>query len=220
MTTSIKYLIKFGDEANIVKLFEKGEVYMNTIKTFKESDQIAIGDKYEGTADIKNFANGKLTFDGPNNPINFKISKLQLSESHQFHIGNIFCSYALSDKLLSRKRIHKIDARMQSFGSHCVIIKDVPKFLNAIFTQLNNKNIAFLHNIVKYHNYTKNNHVLTIFDKSHNLFYQKEHRIIAYTDLEEPLKLEIGSLNEYAEFYPTNFLIKNSIFAPENHLTD
>jgi hypothetical protein len=219
MTTTIKYLIKFGDEANILKLFEKGEIFMNTVKKFKESDRVAIGDKYEGTADIKNFSNGKLTLYGTNNPINFKTTKLQLSESHKFHIGNIFCTYALSDKLLSRKKIHKIDTRMQSFGSHCIIIKDVTKFLNAIFTQLNIRNIAYSHNVIKYHNYTKNNHTLTIFDKPHNLAYQKEHRIIAYTDLEEPLKLEIGSLKEYAEFYQTKFLIKNSIFAQENYIT-
>ena len=216
MKTTIRYLIKFGDETNTLKLFEKGGIYMNTVRTFKESDRIAIGDKYEGTVDIKNFSKGELTIYGPNNPIIFKTSKLQLSKSHKFHIGNIFCSYALSNKLLSRKKTHKIDARMQSFGSHCVIIKDVTKFLNAIFTQLNNRNIAYSHNIVKYHNYTKNNHTLTIFDKPHNLAYQKEYRIIAYTDLEEPLKLEIGSLKEYAEFYETKFLIKNSIFVPEN----
>jgi hypothetical protein len=219
MKTTIKYLIKFGDEVNILRFFEKGEIYMNTIRKFKDSDRIAIGDKYEGTVDIKNFQNGELTIYTQNNPIIFKTSKLQLLESHKYHIGNIFCSYALSDKLLYRKKVHKIDSRMQSFGSYCVIIKDVTRFLNLIFTHLNNRNIEYSHSIVKYHNYKKNNHTLTVFDKPHNLAYQKEHRIIVYTNLDEPFKLEIGSLKEFAEIYQTKFLIENSIFAPENYIT-
>ncbi|NRT13601.1 hypothetical protein [Flavobacterium sp. 14A] len=219
MTTTIKYLIKFGDEANIIKLFEKGEIYMNTIKSFKQSDRKEIGDKYEGTVDIKNFHNGELTLYLPDNPITLKTSKLQLSESYKNHIGNIFCSYALSDKLLYRKPVHKIDSRMQTFGSHCIIIKDVSKFLNAIFSELKNRNIDYSHNIVKYHNYNKNDHQLTLFDKPHNYAYQKEHRIIAYTDLDEPLKFEIGSIKEYAEIYETNVLIKNLILAPKNYIT-
>lgn len=218
MTTTLKYLIKFGSEANVSKLFEKGEVYMNTIRKFKEIDRIAIGDKYEGSVEIKNFTKGKLTINPANNPIDTKISKLQLIQSHKNHIGNIFCSYAFTDKLLDKKQVHKIDPRMELFGSHCIIIKDVTRFFNAIFTELNNRNIEYSHNLVKYHNYKKNDHSLNVFDKPHNLAYQKEHRIIAFTNSNEPLKIEVGSLKEYTEIYETKFLIKNLIFAPDNYI--
>lgn len=219
MTTTLKYLLKFGKEANVSKLFEKGEIYMDTITKFKETDRIAIGDKYEGSVEIKNFTKGKLTINPANNPIDINISKLQLTQSHKNNIGNIFCSYAFTDKLLNNKQVHKIDPRMKSFGSHCIIIKDVSRFLNAIFTELSNRNIEYSHNLVKYHNYAKSDHTLTVFDKTHNLAYQKEHRIIAYTNLNEPLKIEIGSLKEYAEIYQTEFLIKNLIFAADDYIT-
>jgi hypothetical protein len=219
MMTTIKHLIKFGEEDNIIKLFEKGEIYMNTIQNFKQSDRKEIGDKYEGTVDIKNFPKGELTLYLPDNPIILKTSKLQLLENYNNHLGNIFCSYALSDNLLHRKPLHKIDSRMKNFGSHCIIIKDVSRFLNAIFSELKNRNISYSHNIVKYHNYAKNSHQLTLFNKPHNYAYQKEHRIIAYTDSDEPLKFEIGSIKEYAEIYQTNFLIKNLRFATKNYIT-
>lgn len=219
MTTTLKYIIKFGKEANVSNLLEKGEVYLNTISEFKDSDEIAIGDKYEGSTEIKNFTKGILTITAANNPINIQISKLQLRQSHKNNIGNIFCSYSVTDKLLYKKKVHRIDKRMESFGSHCIIIKDVTRFLNAIFAELNKRNIEYSHNLVKYHNYTKNDHLLTVFDKPHNFAYQKEHRIIAFTNSNEPLKLEIGSLKEYAEIYETEFLIKNLIFAAEDYIT-
>ncbi|WP_026709450.1 hypothetical protein [Flavobacterium frigidarium] len=213
MKITIRYLIKFGEEQNIKKLFYQGEVFMNTIKSFKKSTRIAIGDKYEGTISLKNFNKGQLTLEKFGEPLNLKINKLQLLENSDDHLGNIFCSYALTDKLLVNKDKHTIDSRVNNFGSHCIIIKDVDKFLKAIFCQLDKNNIAYSHNLVKYHDYKKNDHILSLFDKSHHFSYQKEHRIIATTDSEKPIVLHIGSLEDYAEIHETEFLVKNSIFS-------
>ncbi|RKS14050.1 hypothetical protein [Flavobacterium sp. 120] len=211
-TIRIKYLLKFGQKQDMENLFNKGEVYMNTIKLFQELDKQGVGDKLEGTFEISNFKEGKLTLEIPDNPITLNPKKIQLRKKLKGHIGNIYSTYALSDKLLQRKAIHRIDKRMLLFGTHCIIIKDVEKFISSILEKLDDIGFSYSHNLVKYNDYNKNNHDLTLFDKSHTLSYQKEHRIIVYTKTDEPVKFEIGPMHEYAEIHSTEDVIKNAIF--------
>jgi hypothetical protein len=211
-TIRIKYLLKFGQKQDMENLFNKGEVYMNTIKLFQELDKQGVGDKLEGTFEISNFKEGKLTLEIPDNPITLNPKKIQLRKKLKGHIGNIYSTYALSDELLKRKVIHRIDKRMLECGTHCVIVKDVTMFISLISDKLNEKGFSNLHNLINYHDYNKNNHDLTLFDKSHTFSYQNEHRIIANTNVDEPIKFEIGSMHEYAEMYSAENLIKNAIF--------
>lgn len=211
MTTSVKFLIKFGNEENIKNLFEKGEVYMNTIKTFKDFDKKGVGDKYEGSSEILNPSNAKLTFKFPNNPITINPIKLQLWQTPKEHIGNIYSTYAISYQLVKRKSTHRIDPRMQIFGSHCVIIKDVMGFLEGVFSELDKQNIVYSHNLVSYYDFNKLNHRISLFAKSHLLSYQKEHRILAKTENDSPLKFKIGSIENYSEIYTAKEFIKGTI---------
>jgi hypothetical protein len=186
-TTTVKFLIKFGSEENIKNLFEKGEIYMNTIKTFKEYDKQGIGDKYEGVIKMHNSKASTLTLKFPNNPITIKPTNLQFWQSYKGHIGNIYSTYAVSDLLVKRKSTHKIDNRMQIFGSHCLLIKDVMRFFEAIFSELNKQNIKYSHDLVTYRDFSKLNAEISLYHKSHTLSYQKEHRIIAMTENDFPL---------------------------------
>ena len=211
-TIRVKYLLKFGQKQDMENLFNKGEVYMNTIKIFQELDKPGVGDKLEGTFEITNFREGKLTLEIPDNPITLNPKKIQLRKKLKGHIGNIYSTYALSDELLKRKAIHRIDKRMLEFGPHCVIVKDVGKFISLVLEKLHEKDFLNSHNLVKYYDYNRNNHDLSLFNKSHIFSYQKEHRIIANTNIDEPIKFEIGSMHEYAELHSAENLIKNSIF--------
>ncbi|MDI6034407.1 hypothetical protein QLS91_15105 [Flavobacterium sp. LB2P84] len=85
-------------------------------------------------------------------------------------------------------------------------------FISLISDKLNEKGFSNLHNLINYHDYNKNNHDLTLFDKSHTFSYQNEHRIIANTNVDEPVKFEIGPMHEYAEIHSTEDVIKNAIF--------
>ena len=211
METSVKFLLKFGSEQNIKNLFEKGEIYMNTIKTFKAYDAKGIGDKYEGITKILNPSQSTITFNFPNNPITINPIKLQLWETPKEHIGNIYSTYAISDQLVKRKVSHKVDPRMQIFGSHCVLIKDVMGFFEGIFSELDKQKITYSHNLVTYYDYKKLNHKLSYFSKSHLLSYQKEHRILAKTQEEFPLKFEIGSIQNISEIYSTRDILESLV---------
>lgn len=215
MTDNIKYLLKFGNQENIEALFNKGEVFMNTIKYFQELERLGVGDKYEGTFEISNFKNGELSIENPENldVLKFKTTRLQLRKKMKDNIGNIFSTYALSNKLLITESLHKIDKRlMLECGTHCLIIKDVRKFISSVMEKLDENGFSSSQNLISYYDYDKN-HNLTFFDKSDLFSYQNEHRIIAYTTTDKPLKFEIGSMRNYAEIYLAEDIINKAVFS-------
>lgn len=209
MDIEVISLLKFGQEHHINNLLKKGEIYMNTIQWFKNYEKDGIGDIYEGAFEVKNIKNGKLTLKIPNNPITLNSTNFQLRKHYTGHIGNIYSTYAISNQLLRKKTTHRIDRRMSKFGTHCLIIKDVKQFLDSITIKLAEMEIKYSHNIVKYKNLKKNNHKISLFDKTHLLSYQKEHRIIAWTKNNSVLKFDIGSIEHYAEIYPTKKIIQS-----------
>ncbi|MGC6430081.1 MAG: hypothetical protein ACON5F_03470 [Jejuia sp.] len=182
---------------------------MNTIKWFKEYEKKGVGDIYEGAFEVMNYKDATLTLHLPEKPIILKNSSLQLRRHREGHSGNIYSTYAISNLLLRRKAIHRVDKRMSQFGSHCLIIKDVNRFINSIRDKLTEIGIESSHGIVRYKNLKINNHNLSLFHKTHMLSYQKEHRIIAWTKDNHPLKFEIGSLEEYSELHSTHSIIEN-----------
>ncbi|RKN83480.1 hypothetical protein [Ulvibacterium marinum] len=208
MNTEVIFLLKFGKKEHIENLLRKGEIFMNTIQWFKNFEKEGIGDIYEGASEVENIKNGRLTLRIPNNPVTFNNASLQLRKHHTGHIGNIFSTYAISTLLLRRKSIHRIDKRMNRFGTHCLIIKDVQQFLNSVTNKLAEMGIEYSHNMVRYKNLNKNNHKLSLFNKTHLLSYQKEHRIIALTDEDSVLQFEIGSIEHCAEMHLTDKIIK------------
>ena len=208
MTIDIISLLKFSDEEFAKKLFFEGEIYMNTIKWFKQLESKDIGDKYEGTTTIKNIKNAKVTFHLPQ-PVHFKSNSIQLTEHLVGAIGNIYSTYAISNLLVKRKKVHKIDRRMSQFGNHCVLIKNVQKFQLLIFQKLDELGLEYSHHYVRYKNFSINDHKLNPYTKSHLLSYQKEHRIVAWSENDEPIKFKIGSIEKFAELYKTDKIIES-----------
>lgn len=209
MKTTISFLLKFGKEENIKNLFDSGEIYMNTIRLFQKYDQEGIGDKFEGTSKITNFFDGQFELKIQDKPLTFNAKHFQLRESFEGHFGNIYSTYAISDNVMRKKVVHSINKRMLNFGTHCLIIKDVERFIQAILKNIEEKGFDYESNMVRYRIFDNNNHELSLFDKSHKLSYQKEHRIIAYTKKEEPLIFKIGSMHSYADLFTGSELIKD-----------
>ena len=207
MKPKILALLKFGREEDLQKL-QEGEIFMNTIKYHRESDRKGAGDIFEGTTNIKNIKNAKITLDLPQGPLELKSPSLQLKQHLTGHIGNIYSTYAISSSLIDRKVIHRIDNRMNLFGDSCLIIKD-PEFITKIMRKLTVMDIKCENRLVTYKNFNKNDHQLNPFIKTHLLSYQKEHRVIAYTQNDKPLIFNIGSLRDKSELYETKYLIDN-----------
>ncbi len=207
MSIEIKKLIKFGNEKNLKNLLKKGEVYMRSIKSFREDDKSGIGDRYEGMSIISNNSSPYIKEQNPlkNRPNKMHIT--QVSVHREGHVGNIFSTYAISGLSL-KTPVHQIDQRMKDNGSHCLVITNVKDFTERIFNSLKEKGFKYEEGLVKYNNFEKNYHTPNYFKKSDIWSYQMEHRIFVKTPQESPLIINIGSIEKYTEMYKSVDLIK------------
>jgi len=87
-----------------------------------------------------------------------------------------------------------------------VKFKDNYYFFEKIKTELKNKGYEFTHGFVNYYDKDTISKKLTLFDKPTEFEHQKEFRFYVHNDKIEPIKIQIGSLKDYAEIIQTKDL--------------
>ncbi|WP_218598581.1 hypothetical protein [Polaribacter sp. NJDZ03] len=205
--------IKFGNKDNMIDFIENGTIYFNTIEYFKKlEEQIARGDKYEGTTRIQNFHesdNYTLTITDPETKKEIKIknSKIHYHQSLNDIKGNLFSMYCLKTPELLAKDF-KIDQKVKNFGSHFVMIRDSDKFLELVSKELEKQNIPFKGKLVNYYQKEKINGEITPFDKTTEYEYQKEYRIVLFSNEIKPIIIQIGNLRKIAEIFEIKVIDK------------
>lgn len=210
MKHTIKLFLKLGSEENILDLFENGTIYMNTIEYFRKvEDEELRGDKYEGVSRIMNSLPG--TFKIPGIDREFKYIKAHVRETHNEVIGNIYSLYAMSSKGFPNPLDFEFDKRNLRFGTHCLMIKDLPYFFKKIEKELKNNNYKFHHNFVDYYDKDEINRKITLFEKPLEFGYQKEFRFYIEDYGMKPIKIQIGSLKKYAEIFKIEDLLELKI---------
>jgi hypothetical protein len=207
MTHTILTFLKFGDEARINEMYEKGTIFINTIEYFrKHKSQKGRGDPYEGVSRIKNYPPGEIEI----KEINYKgkYLNLHIKETYEGVLGNIFSLYSVSSRWCEDPSQFKIDKRMLEFGSHCLMIKDNQKFLTLLENKLQELGFKYDHNFITYYDKNEINGEINLFKKNLDYEYQREFRFYIENDLISPIKFEIGSLKEIAEIHPTKDIIE------------
>ena len=198
MQYTIKLFLKLGSEENILDLFENGTIYMNTIEYFRKvEDEELRGDKYEGVSKVINSLPG--TFKIPGIDREFNYIKVHLKESYKEVLGNIYSLYAISSKGFPNPLDFKFDERNLRFGTHGVMIKDLPLFFNKIENELKKNNLKFNHGFVDYYDKEEVSREITLFEKPLEFEHQKEFRFYVENDKIKPIKIQIGSMKDYAE---------------------
>jgi len=198
MQYTIKLFLKLGSEENILDLFENGTIYMNTIEYFRKvEDEELRGDKYEGVSKAINSLPG--TFKIPGIDREFNYVKVHLKESYKEVLGNIYSLYAISSKGFPNPLDFKFDERNLRFGTHGVMIKDLPLFFNKIENELKKNNLKFNHGFVDYYDKEEVSREITLFEKPLEFEHQKEFRFYVENDKIKPIKIQIGSMKDYAE---------------------
>ena len=198
MQYTIKLFLKLGSEDNILDLFENGTIYMNTIEYFRKvEDEELRGDKYEGVSKVINSLPG--TFKIPGIDREFNYVKVHLKESYKEVLGNIYSLYAISSKGFPNPLDFKFDERNLRFGTHGVMIKDLPLFFNKIENELKKNNLKFNHGFVDYYDKEEVSREITLFEKPLEFEHQKEFRFYVENDKIKPIKIQIGSMKDYAE---------------------
>jgi len=198
MQYTIKLFLKLGSEENILDLFENGTIYMNTIEYFRKvEDEELRGDKYEGVSKVINSLPG--TFKIPGIDREFNYVKVHLKESYKEVLGNIYSLYAISSKGFPNPLDFKFDERNLRFGTHGVMIKDLPLFFNKIENELKKNNLKFNHGFVDYYDKEEVSREITLFEKPLEFEHQKEFRFYVENDKIKPIKIQIGRMKDYAE---------------------
>ncbi|MEH1009473.1 hypothetical protein VDP25_17170 [Winogradskyella sp. ECml5-4] len=201
----IVLFIKFGSEENIKSLYEKGLVYLNTIEYFQNLEDKGVrGDKYEATTNIKNYdkpENYKLiiTDTKTGEDINIKPSKLQMRHFEVSPKGNLYSLYCLKQSDFSNTNEIVIDSRVKSFGTHAVFIRGTKKFLNKLCKEVEKLKMGYKSKPVEYYDKDKINGPINLFQKIKEYEYQSEYRFVVQNSGKKPLKINIGSLEEYSE---------------------
>jgi len=211
----ILMFIKFGAQPHMEDLFHNGTIYMNPIQYFKNfEDNELRGDSYEGINAIRNYPEGK--FEIPS--LNFKghYLNIHLRQSYEAVFGNIFSLYCISSKNWGNPSEFRINKKNRKFGSHCVIIKDNPRFLSLIERKLSDLKVHYRHNLVDYYDRFIGNRSLTLFNKPMEFAYQNEFRIYADRPSMDPLSFSIGSLYDFASIHSSDEVIKHLMLKEEN----
>ena len=210
MEHTIKLFLKLGSEENILDLFENGTIYMNTIEYFRKIEDGELrGDKYEGVSRIINSLTGTFKIKGIDRE--FHYIKMHLKETHKEVIGNIYSLYAMSSKGFPNPLDFEFDKRNLRFGTHCLMIKDLPYFFRKIEKELKKNNYKFHHNFVDYYDKNEVNRKITLFEKPLEFEYQKEFRFYVEDYGMKPIKIQIGSLKKYAEILNIKDLLEVKI---------
>lgn len=198
--------LKFGQEEHIKDLYENGTIYMNAIQFFRGiEDNELRGDKYEGISKINNYPAGQIEIKSLN--YKGKYLALQIRESYDTVLGNIFSLYCISSHGWKRPTDFKIDQKIKNFGSHCLVIKDNTKFLSLIEQKLKEMKIEYSHNLISYYDKDKVDREITLFEKPLEFEYQKEFRFYVKRKSDKPFYFSIGSLKEIAQIYKSNEVV-------------
>lgn len=202
----IKAFLKFGQEEHIRDLCENGTIFMNSVQYFRHIDDNCVrGDMYEGISKIKNYPPGELEIKSLN--YKGKYLALQIRAAHETVLGNIYSLYCISSYTISNPLKFQVDDRIKQFGSHALLIKDNPEFINRIEKRLQTMELPYRHGFVKYYDTNKKNGMISIFHKPKDYYYQNEFRFYVYRPTSEPLLINIGSLEGIAEMYKAEDII-------------
>lgn len=206
MTHWINTLLKFGQEEHIKDLYDNGTIYMNSIQSFRTIEDGELrGDKYEGVSKIKNYPPGEFEIPELNYKGNFLA--LHVRESYETILGNIFSLYCVSSHGWENPNDFRIDEKIKKIGSHCLMIKDGPKFLSLIEKKLKELKVVYEHGFVEYYDKENVDREITLFEKPLEFEYQKEFRFYVRRRSDQPFIFSIGSLTKIAEIYSTNDVV-------------
>lgn len=198
MTHSIMTFLKFGQEEHIKDLYYNGTIYMNSIQSFRSIEDGELrGDKYEGVSRVENYPAGQFEIPKLGHKVNYLA--LHVRESYETILGNIFSLYCVSSHGWENPYDFKIDEKIKKFGSHCLMIKDIPKFLSLIEKKLKEQKVVCQHDFVEYYDKEKVNKEITLFEKPLEFEYQKEFRFYVERHSDQPFIFSIGSLTNIAE---------------------
>lgn len=106
---------------------------------------------------------------------------------------NLFCMYGICEMAPGKL---SVDPRNLKFGDSYVFVTNVQEFLNRVDKASEDAGLAVSWNLVEYYNPKKYSGDVGPFHKSSVFEYQREFRIAVHPGSADPIRLNVGSLED------------------------
>jgi hypothetical protein len=193
-------LIKIGAAQYQRALFEKGEIYMQTHEYFRKLEDInGRGDVLEGAEKIEQLKRVKIKAEGVEITLSKEDGSLargNVASIKSDYFYNIYSMIGFSSKDIGK--IEPIPKKNEDLGDYFILIHNVKEFIRRIRLKLNELQIQHQWGWVTYYDEYELEGEISPFHKSSAFQYQKEVRIVAINEIDEPLKFHIGSIADIA----------------------
>lgn len=196
-------LMKIGKEEFMDDLLKKGIIYMNTTKYFRDHPNPEIGDSFEGALIVQN---GKVV------EWRKDIDKEKLY--CMWHINNATSFECYSAGYDEKTNQSYIIYNLNKYGAfsdntYLIIVRDIQEFNRRIEKACMDIGLVVNRTVVKYfdENCTSSKEI-SAFMKRKKYSHQQEVRYLVQNNDSEPLKLEIGSIEDIAVKYTAQSAMK------------
>ena len=193
-------LVKFGQHSHILKLQEKGLLYMNNLPYFwRIEDEELRGDPFDSVHEVRRGRKGKISWsNGEKEPTKITNWTLRIHSPESKKI-NIFCIYALRPFAGT----FPVDEKNFRFGDYALVVTNPQQFIDRIGLYLKGQNIKGDANLVEY---VDDGHIGKVgpFKKLKRFAYQSEWRLVCYDGPEGARKISIGSIRDISFIIPSS----------------
>lgn len=207
----IRYILKIGAEPHMRAFLDRGEMFFNTVDWFRQTElNQERFDGSEGASSIQQVVWMKLRaqdgqefcFSKPGHPkheaSHGKLASANVMTHEERAKGNIFSCIGVGVNESGVLGDGSLDPRFKEFGDVVVVIANPNVFLTRVETALNGRGLRYRLGLVKYYDPDVYEGELNPFSKKISHAYQKEVRIWIDNDTNEPMKLEVGSIQDIA----------------------
>ena len=213
-------LFKFGERTHLEE-FRKGILHMNPQRYFSKLENDCVRtDRFEGfdqihqpkdviSLRITDNATGRETIigtEGLAGPLAIDFGKRSY---------NLFCMYSIASLTISDPLV---DRRNLKFGDAFVAVHNARKFTDRVHAAIKSAGLGGESDLVEYYNAEKHSGDVGPFRKPSIFDYQREYRIAVYPGSADPIRLNVGSLNDITtsilSLIDINSLVKFTLARP------
>lgn len=222
-------LMKFGSRKNL-EMIQQGRIYMKNLQYYIDletaTDDEDIGDKFDGLLPLQDVKISMYTFDSKEfiTQFNALIATMNLG----YKKSPVFCMFIMDyrnststtlngDELTLRFEFSEEQKRrLVNFGDSVLLITNLEEFFARMKKGLNDAEISYTRDRVKYYEGNTMEHIQDIRDnnarigfwKRKKYEYQQEYRFLAFdTIIDDHLIIDIENLNDISRLESTEVII-------------
>lgn len=207
---TLYFLYRRDKPERIKALYEKGEIFINTIDLIRECDNNEErSDLHDGISKREFFGDGKIKMCDYGLDINEHGITLDANNfvmiTDFVEKGNIYCLSGIYTKHLIGER-NNLEFDTKSFGEALILIHNPRKFIERVLKALKNngfENVQYKPVVYYSNDYSG---PVGFFRKHEKFCSHNEFRFFIPNKLNEPIKISIGSLKDIASIENNGFL--------------